>query len=127
MFQEIVNANSIVQRNANQKWNNDKCQCECKKYFMCKKDDSWNPTIFICENNKDLKSIVDDSVIVRDEIINVTDSVSTNGSSAVSKISDNKNVRYKTSCYILHTFLLVTILLFIITIICYHYAKHRSK
>ena len=38
MFQEIVNANSIVQRNANQKWNNYKCHCECKKYFMCKKD-----------------------------------------------------------------------------------------
>ena len=28
---------------------------------------------------------------------------------------------------ILHTVLLVMILLFIIDIICYHYAKHRSK
>ena len=30
-------------------------------------------------------------------------------------------------CYILHTVLLVIILLLIIAIICYHYAKHRSK
>ena len=40
---------------------------------------------------------------------------------------DNKKIRYKMDCYILHTFLLVTILLFTITIICHHYAKHRSK
>ena len=40
---------------------------------------------------------------------------------------DNKKIRYKMDCYILHTFLLVTIFLFTITIICHHYAKHRSK
>ena len=27
-----------------QKWNNDKCQCECRKHFACKKDTC------ICEN-----------------------------------------------------------------------------
>ena len=31
------------------------------------------------------------------------------------------------NCYNLRTLLLETILLFIIAIICYHYAKHRSK
>ena len=32
-----VNANSIVQyvSNSNQKWNNDKCQCDSKKYCTC--------------------------------------------------------------------------------------------
>ena len=30
-------------------------------------------------------------------------------------------------CYILRTVLLVIILLFIIAITCYHYAKHKSK
>ena len=30
-------------------------------------------------------------------------------------------------CYILHTVLLVIMLLFIITIIFHHYAKHKSK
>ena len=78
-----------------------------------------------------------------DEIINVTDSVSTNVintiirnmtntisinvMSTVSKNSDDKKVRYKIDCYILHTVLLVTTWLYIITIICYHYVKHRSK
>ena len=51
----------------NQKWNNDKCQCECKKYCTCKKDYSWNLSTCICENGKYLKSII--SVGVCDEII----------------------------------------------------------
>ena len=41
--------------------------------------------------------------------------------------SDNKKVRYKMDCYILHTALLVMMPLLIIVIICYHYTKHRSK
>ena len=39
----------------------------------------------------------------------------------------NRNVRYKIDWYILHTVLLAIILLLIITVICYHCAKHRSK
>ena len=78
-----------------------------------------------------------------DEIINVTDSASTNVintilrnmtntisinvMSTVSKNSDDKKVRYKIDCCILHTVLLVIISLYIITIIRYHYVKHRSK
>ena len=38
-----------------------------------------------------------------------------------------KKIRYKMDCYILQTVLLVIILLSIITIICYHYVKHRLK
>ena len=41
----------------------------------------------------------------------------------ITKNCHSKNMRY---CYILHTVLLATILLLIITIICYHYAKQRS-
>ena len=66
------------------------------------------------------KSIVDDSVILCHEIINVTDNVSknvtntisTNVMSSVSINSDDEKVRYKMNFYILHMFLLVTILLF---------------
>ena len=47
----------------NQKWKNDKRQCECKKYCTCKKDYSWNPTTYIFENSRYLKGTVDDSVI----------------------------------------------------------------
>ena len=46
----------------------------CEKDPMCKKDNSWNSSICICENNKYLKSIVDDSVIACSEIINAMDS-----------------------------------------------------
>ena len=31
--------------NPNQKWNNDKCQCECIKHDICQKDQNWNPGI----------------------------------------------------------------------------------
>ena len=77
----------------------------------------------IC-NSRYLKSITDDSVIFCNEIIrvtdsvstNVTNSVSTNVTSTVSMNSNNQEVRYNMDCYILHIFLLVAILLFIITI-----------
>ena len=47
---------------------------EVKKYLTCQKDYSWNPSICICEISRYLKSIVDESVTVCIEIINVTDS-----------------------------------------------------
>ena len=121
--------------NSNQKCNNKACQCKCKSYRKCLKDYSWNPSTCICEISRYLKSIVDESVIVCDEIINVTDSASkivtntipTSVTSIASINSDDKKVRYKMDYYILYTVSLVIILLFIIAIICYHYAKHRSK
>ena len=61
------------------------------------------------------------------ESANVTNTISTNVTSTVSTNSDDEKVRYKMDCYILITSLLVTKLLFMITIICYHYTKHRSK
>ena len=86
---------------------------------------------YICEKSRYLKSIVDDSVIVHDNIINVIDSVSTNVTNnmstnvtnTVSTYSDDTKVRYKMDYYILHPFVLVTILLSIITINCYQYPK----
>ena len=78
-----------------------------------------------------LKSIADTSVITCDEIIFFMDIVSTKMTDTVARNvsinSDGKKVRYKIDCYFLHTVLLLIILLLIITIICYHYAKHRSK
>ena len=54
---------------------------------------------------------------------NVSNTISTN----VSTNSDGERVRYKINCYILHAVLVVIILTLEIAIICYHYAKHRSK
>ena len=49
--------------------NNDKCRCECKKHDMYEKDYIWNPSTCSCKNGKYLASIIDDSVITCDEII----------------------------------------------------------
>ena len=45
----------------------------------------------------------------------------------LSRNCHGEKVSYKIDCYNLHTVLLVIILLSIITIICYHYVKHRPK
>ena len=117
--------------NSNQKWNNKRCQCKCKSYYKCKKDYSWNPDTCICENSKYLKIIADTSEIACERIVSLMDIVSMkNKNTIATNVTKNchcKKVRYKTDCYILHILLLAIILLLIITIICYHYAKHRSK
>ena len=96
-----------------------------------KENYNWNRSTCICASGKYLKSSVVDSKIVRDEIIYLMDivsanvtSISTNISITASINSDVKKVRLR---YLLHIVLLVFILLFTITIICDHYAKHRSK
>ena len=90
-----------------------------------------NLSIRIRENSKYLKNIADISVITRDEIICVMDIVSTKMTNTIAaNVSINchtKKIRYKFDCYILHTVLLAMILLLTVTIICYYYAKHRSK
>ena len=76
-----------------------------------------------------------------DEIINVTDSLSTNVKNTittnitntistnvtiiVSINSNDKKVRYKMNCYILYMFQLVIILLLIIAIICHRYIRQK--
>ena len=70
-----------------------------------------------------------------DEIINAKDSsslnvantIAINFESPISISSDDKKVRYKINYYILHRFLLVIILLFVIAIICYDHAKHSLR
>ena len=55
--------------NSNQWWNNNKCQCECKKHNVCEKDYVWNPSTCTCQNDKYLASIMNDSTIICDEVI----------------------------------------------------------
>ena len=67
--------------NSNHKWNNNKCWYECKnpkEHHVCDEDYIWNPDTCSCKNGKYLASIIDDSVIMCDEIINATKSVPTN-------------------------------------------------
>ena len=58
---------------------------------------------------------------------NMTNIISTNVTSTLSMDSDDKKVRYKMDCYILHAILLVIILLFITTIICYYTKIGENK
>ena len=55
--------------NSNQWWNNDKCWCECKKHYLCQNNYVWDPATCNCENGKYLASIMDDSTIICDEVI----------------------------------------------------------
>ena len=65
--------------------------------------------------------------VINTVLTNVTSAVSTNVSSIVSINSDDKIVGHKMGWCFFHTFLLETILLIITVIICYHYAKNKSK
>lgn len=58
--------------NSNQRWNNNKCWCECKyprEQDACKKDYICNPATFACEYGKYVGRNINDSVIMCDEVI----------------------------------------------------------
>ena len=57
--------------NTNQWRNNDKWRCECKKIHVFEKDYGWNAATCNCENVKYIASIIYDSTIIFDEIIDV--------------------------------------------------------
>ena len=59
--------------NSDQWWNNDKFWCECIKHHVCEKDYIWNPSTCNCENGKYLASIMDDSAIMCDDVIESCD------------------------------------------------------
>ena len=117
--------------NSNQKWNTDKCQHEYKnqkEHYVCKKDYIWNPATCSCENGKYLASIIDDSVVSCDEIIDTTKSI-------LAKTVSMKTVTTKTipiksnskNFYVLLAFLLITIAFLIaVSIYCY-FIKYPAK
>ena len=78
---------------------------------MCKKLYNWNRATCICMNGKYLRSIIDNSVIMCDEIISTVRNVPTT-------VTSNLSIDFKTDSYILYIILLLTILLLEIGIIC---------
>ena len=54
-------------------FNNDKCIRESKKCHVYEKDYFWNPATCSCKNGKYLASIMDNSVIVFNEVIELYD------------------------------------------------------
>ena len=55
--------------NSSQWSNNDKCRYEYKKHYICENDYVWNPATCNCENGKYLASIMGDSTIICDKVI----------------------------------------------------------
>ena len=73
--------------NSNQRWNNDKHWCNCKKCHVCEKDYIWNPATCICKNGIYTASIIDNSAIMCDEILETYDKETKNIST---KFNENK-------------------------------------
>ena len=55
--------------NSNEWMNKDKCRCESKKHHICGNEYVWNSSTCICENEKYLANIMDDSAIICDEVV----------------------------------------------------------
>ena len=111
--------------NSDQWWNNDKCRCGCNKHDVCEKDYVWNPATCSCENGKYLTSIMDDSAIICDEVIESYDE----DADAEAKLNDEaksydeinfneKKVICKTQnfCILLTLLLIIIILLIAVSI-----------
>lgn len=89
---------------------------------MCKQEYVWNPSTCASEIDEYLKRYTSCADII--------DAVAKLGGvtpETVSIGSDNKRATYKMNYYILYKFLLVTILLLKIIIICYYPLKYRPK
>ena len=110
--------------NSGQWWNNDKCRYECKKFHICEKDYIWNPSICNYKNGKYLASIMDDSAITCDEVIESYDEET---NTIPTSFSEKKATCKTQNYYILLAFLLSTIVLMIaVSIYCY-LIKYQAK
>ena len=91
-------------------WNNEKYWCENKKHHICEKNYVLNPAICNCKNQKYLASIIDDSMNICDEVIELYDeemkTIPTN-------FHEQKVTYNRQKFYILLALLLITIALLI--------------
>ena len=108
--------------NSHQWWDNNKCQCMCKKCHVCEKNNVWNPATCNCENGKYLTSVMDDSSIIFNEVIDAdADAEDKAKSNDEAKLYNKTNFNEKKATYntqnfqkkVLLKFLLITIVLLI--------------
>ena len=90
--------------NLNQKWYNYKYRCESKKRHAYGKDYIWKPTTCSCKNGKYLESIIDNSVITCDKIIDAESRLSDVETKTVTKSFDKKSqlVKHIISIFYFH-------------------------
>ena len=107
----------------------DKCQCECKKRHICEKDYAWNPDTCNWESGEYLASIMDDSAIMCDEVIESYKEDTEAKSYDKTNFNEKKATCKGQNFYILLAFLLITIVLLIaVSIYCYlitYWAKQK--
>ena len=106
---------------SNKKGNNAKCWWECKEHHIHEKDYIWNPDTCSYENSKYLASIIDNSAIMCDGIIDAEAKSYDEETKTVTTNFNKENVICKTKkLYILLAFLLITIAwLIAYSIYCY--------
>ena len=103
--------------NSDQWWNNNIYRCECKKRHVCENDYIWNPAKCSCKIGKNLASIMDNSVITCEEIM---ESCKEETKTILTNFNENKSTCKKQNFYLLLAFLLITIaLLAAVSIYCY--------
>ena len=89
--------------NSNQKWKNNKGKYEYKnsiKHSVCKKDYVWNPSTCACEiNYAYMESLIEDSVVTFDEIIDAVTKLYVDTTEIVLINSNNKNETCKMDNY----------------------------
>ena len=117
--------------NSDQWPNNNKCRFECKEHHICEKEYVWNPATCNCENRKYLASIIDDSAIICDEVIDADAELHNVKLSPKDDNKTNFNEK-KVTCktqnfYILLTFLLIPIALWIAVSIYFYLIKDQAK
>ena len=111
--------------------NNDKCRWECKnpkEHNACEKYYLWNPSTCTCENGEYLASIINDSVIICDEIIEITKSTSTETVPTKNTPTNfnEKKITFKTEKIVLASLLNTIALLIAVSIYCC-FIKYRPK
>ena len=111
--------------NSDQKWNNDLCRYECKKHHIFEKGYICNPATCSCENGNYIASIIVDSVIPCDEIIEEIKTIRRNFNEKINLIYSCSFINK--SFFILLAFLSITMVLLIaVSIYCY-LIKYREN
>ena len=91
-----------------------------QKHHICEKDYIWNNATCSCKNGKYLASIIEDSGIACDEVIEETKTILTN--------FNEKNIICETKSFcILLTYLIITVALLIVVSIYLYLKKYKAK
>ena len=109
--------------NSDQWWNNNTCRSGCKNVMYVGKKIIWNPSTSSCKNRKYLASIMDDSAIRCDEVIELWDKKT---KSIPTNFNEKKATCITINFYILLAFFKITLTLLIaVSSYCY-LIKYRA-